>query len=60
MDDETPEMEQLTEQMRAVMAAWVSDPRNEALKRQYRELQKRYQRLFTEHKRGQLRDGVAT
>jgi hypothetical protein len=60
MDDETPEMEKLTEQMRAVMAAWVADPKNDALKRQYRELQKRYQRLFIEYKRGQLRDGVVT
>ena len=53
-------MEKLTEQMRAVMAAWVADPKNDALKRQYRELQRRYQRLFIEYKRGQLRDGVVS
>ena len=59
MDDETPEMEQLTQEMRAAMAAWVSEPNNQLLKQQYRALQRRYQRLFLEHKRGQ-RDGVAT
>jgi hypothetical protein len=57
MDDETPEMEELTQQMRAVMAAWVAEPNNDLLKQQYRDLQRRYQRLFLEHKRGQ-RDGV--
>ncbi|HEY3062266.1 MAG TPA: hypothetical protein VGL99_25115 [Chloroflexota bacterium] len=58
MDDETPEMEKLTQEMRAAMAAWVADPNNTTLKQQYRELQRRYQRLFMEHKRGQ-RNGVA-
>lgn len=58
MDDETPEMEKLTQEMRAAMAAWVLEPRNATLKRRYRELQQRYQRLFLDLKRGQ-RDGVA-
>jgi hypothetical protein len=57
MDDETPEMEQLTQEMRSVMAAWVAEPKNDALKQQYRDLQRRYQRLFLEYKRGQ-RDGL--
>lgn len=57
MDDETPEMEQLTQDMRAAMAAWVAEPNNQMLKQQYRELQRRYQRLFLEHKRAQ-RNGV--
>jgi hypothetical protein len=57
MDDETPEMEQLTQEMRAAMKAWVAEPGNQMLKAQYRELQRRYQRLFLEHKRLQ-RDGV--
>ena len=59
MDDETPEMEDLTKQMRAVMAAWVSEPDNALLKQQYRDLQRRYQRLFLQHKRSQ-RDGALT
>lgn len=57
MDDETPEMEQLTQEMRAAMAAWVAEPNNDFLKQQYRSLQARYQRLFLEHKRAQ-RDGA--
>jgi hypothetical protein len=59
MDDETPEMEALTQEMRAVMAAWVADPNNAALKAQYKDLQRRYQRLFQEYKSGQ-RNGVAS
>jgi len=57
MDDETPEMEKLTQEMRAAMAAWVAEPNNALLKDQYRELQARYQRLFLQHKRAQ-RDGA--
>jgi hypothetical protein len=57
MDDETPEMEQLTQEMRSIMAAWVAEPSNDVLKQQYRDLQRRYQRLFLEYKRGQ-RDGL--
>jgi hypothetical protein len=59
MDDETPEMEKLTQEMRAAMAAWVAEPSNTMLKQQYRELQRRYQRLFLDQKRTQ-RNGVAT
>jgi hypothetical protein len=58
MDDETPEMESLTKEMRAAMAAWVADPGNTFLKQQYKDLQRRYQRLFLEFKRGP-RNGVA-
>ena len=57
MDDETPEMEKLTMEMRAAMAAWVADPDNNLLRQQYRDLQRRYQRMFLERKRGQ-RNGV--
>jgi hypothetical protein len=59
MDDETPEMEKLTQELRAVMAAWVAEPSNDVLKQQYRDLQRQYQRLFLEHKRLQ-RDGAVT
>ena len=58
MDDETPEMEKLTQEMRAAMAAWVAEPSNTSLKQRYRELQRQYQRLFLDFKRGQ-RNGVA-
>ena len=39
------------------MAAWVAEPSNTFLKQQYRDLQRRYQRLFLDYKRGQ-RNGV--
>ena len=58
MDDQTPEMEKLTQEMRVAMAAWVAEPSNTLLKQQYRDLQRRYQRLFLDHKRGQ-RNGIA-
>jgi hypothetical protein len=58
MDDETPEMGKLTQEMRAAMAAWVAEPSNTLLKQRYRELQRRYERLFLDHKRGQ-RNGVS-
>jgi hypothetical protein len=58
MDDETPEMEKLTQQMRSAMAAWVAEPGNDLLKQEYRDLQRRYQRLFLDYKRTQ-RNGVA-
>ena len=59
MDDETPEMEKLTKQIRATMAAWVGEPNNTLLKQQYRDLQRRYQRLFLDYKRNQ-RNGAAS
>lgn len=59
MDDQTPEMEKLTQEMRAAMAAWVAEPDNSFLKQEYKDLQRRYQRLFLERKRSQ-RDGVPT
>jgi hypothetical protein len=59
MDDETPEMEKLTQEMRVAMTAWVAEPNNEVLKQHYRDLQRRYQRLFLEHKRAQRNGAVA-
>jgi hypothetical protein len=51
MDDETPEMEAITDQMREVMRAWIDDPDNERLKALYGELQAAYERAFLELKR---------
>ena len=59
MDDETPEMEKLTLEMRAVMAAWVAEPQNDILKQHFSDLQQRYQRLFGTYKKAQRRNGVA-
>jgi hypothetical protein len=52
MDDETPEMEAITDEMREVMRAWIVDPENADLKRRYSELQAAYQRAFLALKRG--------
>ena len=51
-------MESLSQEMRQAMAAWVADPKNETLKREYVALQRRYQRLFLDLKQGQ-RNGAA-
>ena len=59
MDDETPEMEKLTQELRMAMSAWVADPTNAMLKRRYKDLQRQYQRLFLEFKRGQT-NGLAS
>ena len=51
MDDETPEMEALTDQMRELMRAWIADPDNAQLKAEYARVQLAYQRAFLEYKR---------
>jgi GTP cyclohydrolase I len=50
MDDETPEMEAITSEMREVMRAWIADPDNTALKQRYTRLQAAYQHAFLELK----------
>jgi hypothetical protein len=60
MDDETPEMEKLTREMRAAMAAWVAEPDNSFLKQEYKDLQRRYQRLFLERKRNQRNGALSS
>jgi hypothetical protein len=52
MDDETVEMEQLTDEMRLIMRAWIDDPANEALKARYKQLQDAYQLAFLAAKKG--------
>jgi hypothetical protein len=58
MDDQTPEMEQLSARMREAMALWLENPDNEALKAEFGDLQARYQRMFLAYKKGQT-DRVA-
>jgi hypothetical protein len=48
MDDETPEMEAITTEMREIMRAWIDAPDDAALKARYSELQAAYQRAFLE------------
>jgi len=45
MDNQSPEMEKLSHDLRALMRAWVENPENEALKERYTAVQAEYQRL---------------
>lgn len=45
MDNQSPEMEKLSYDLRALMAAWVQNPDNEDLKARYTAAQNEYQRL---------------
>jgi hypothetical protein len=52
MDDETPEMEAITSEMRELMRAWIADPENAEIKERYTQLQEAYQRAFIALKQG--------
>jgi hypothetical protein len=54
MDDETPEMEAISAQLREVMRAWIEDPDNSQLKERYVQLQAAFQRAFLQHKRTEV------
>jgi hypothetical protein len=53
MDNQSPEMEKLSHELRALMRAWIEHPDNEALKASYVEAQAEYQRLREEWQHGQ-------
>lgn len=53
MDDQTPEMEKVSQEMRDLMAAWLADPTNHAIKARYQAVHARYQRMFVEYKERQ-------
>jgi hypothetical protein len=48
MDNQSPEMEKLSHELRALMQAWIEHPDNEALKARYTAAQAEYQRLREE------------
>lgn len=50
MDDTTPEMEAMTDEMRELMRLWIANPDDAAIKARYSELQDAYQRAFMEYK----------
>lgn len=56
MDDETPEMEAITDEMRELMRLWIANPDDAALKERYTRLQAAYQRAFLELKKGSLEE----
>ncbi len=45
MDNQSPEMEKLSHDLRDLMRAWVEHPDNEMLKARYTAVQNEYQRL---------------
>jgi hypothetical protein len=57
MDDQTPEMERLTGQMRELMRLWIEHPDNDEIKQRYVDAQAAYQRLFLAYRKSQ-RDGA--
>ena len=58
MDDQTPEMERITSEMRELMRLWIENPHNAEIKRRYTDAQAAYQRMFLAYKKSQT-DGVA-
>ena len=61
MDNETAEMEALSDEMRELMRLWIADPENEAIKQRYQQLQDAYQNLYRElSARGVHLGGLAT
>lgn len=57
MDDETPDMEAVSAEMREIMRAWIADPENVVLKERYVRLQTAFQRAFLAHKNSQIEPG---
>jgi hypothetical protein len=53
MDNQSPEMEKLSHELRALMRAWIEHPENETLKARYTAAQNEYQRLREVWQRGQ-------
>ena len=45
MDNQSPELEKLSHELRALMRAWIEHPDNEALKARYTAAQAEYQKL---------------
>lgn len=61
MDNETADMEAITDEMREVMRAWIADPDNDALKQRYHQLLAEYQTRFRDlTSRGVYLGGQAT
>ena len=57
MDDQTPEMERVTSEMRELMRLWLENPDNAEIKRRFQDAHAAYQRMFLAYKKS--RDGLA-
>ena len=53
MDNQSPEMEKLSHDLRDLMRAWIEHPDNEAIKARYVAAQAEYQRLREAWQHGQ-------
>ena len=53
MDNQSPEMEKLSHELRDLMRAWIEHPNNEAIKARYVAAQAEYQRLRETWQQGQ-------
>ena len=53
MDNQSPEMEKLSHELRALMRAWIEHPDNDDLKARYTEAQNQYQRLRAQWQEGE-------
>ncbi|MCC6174558.1 MAG: hypothetical protein IT305_04565 [Chloroflexi bacterium] len=53
MDNQSPEMEKLSYDLRALMRAWVDNPDNEDIKARYKAVHAEYQRLLVAWKEQQ-------
>jgi hypothetical protein len=51
LDDQTPEMERISAEMRELMRRWIQNPDDAYLKQRYSDLQVRYQQLFVEYRK---------
>ncbi len=51
MDDQTPEMERISAEMRELMRKWIQNPDDKYLKQRYSDLQRRYQDLFVDFRK---------
>ena len=58
MDDQTPEMERITAEMRELMRLWVRNPNNREIKQRFDDLHAVYQRMFVAYKQSQQEQQV--
>lgn len=53
MDDQTAEMERVTQEMRDLMRLWLENPDNKQIKQRFDDAHSLYQRMFLEYKQRQ-------
>lgn len=53
MDNQSPEMEKLSYDLRDLMRAWIENPDNEEIKARYKAVHAQYQEMLMEFKKGE-------